>query len=130
MSLILKDHINSVDLILTSTAVRAYASALIYSKHLGYHPNNIQLEKNLYMTGSKDMLAILKSLDDQINSVALIAHNPGLERLVKFLTGTESLHFSTSGLAMIESKIDAWNELNAGNCNLLSYRHPKETIYN
>ncbi|MFZ7170506.1 MAG: SixA phosphatase family protein, partial [Bacteroidota bacterium] len=109
MSLILKDHINSVDLILTSTAVRAYASALIYSKHLGYHPNNIQLEKNLYMTGSKDMLAILKSLDDQINSVALIAHNPGLERLVKFLTGTESLHFSTSGLAMIESKIDAWN---------------------
>ena len=130
MSLILKDHINSVDLILTSTAVRAYASALIYSKHLGYHPNNIQLEKNLYMTGSKDMLAILKSLDDQINSVALIAHNPGLEWLVKFLTGTESLHFSTSGLAMIESKIDAWNELNAGNCNLLSYRHPKETIYN
>ena len=130
MSLILKDHINSVDLILTSTAVRGYASALIYSKHLGYHPKNIQLEKNLYMTGSKDMLAILKSLDDQINSVALIAHNPGLERLVKFLTGTESLHFSTSGLAMIESKIDAWNELNAGNCNLLSYRHPKETIYN
>lgn len=130
MSLILKDHTNSVDLILTSTAVRAYASALIYSKHLGYHPNNIQLEKNLYMTGSKDMLAILKNLDESVNSVIMIAHNPGLERLVKLLTGTESLHFSTSGIAMLDSKIRNWNELDSGSCNLLSYRHPKETIYN
>ena len=130
MSLILKDHTNSVDLILTSTAVRAYSSALIYCKHLDYHPNNIKLEKNLYMTGSKDMLAILKKLDEKINSVIIIAHNPGIERLAKLLTGIESLHFTTSGIAMIGSKIKNWSELDSGSCNLLSYRHPKETIYN
>jgi len=140
MSLILKDHTNSVDLILTSTAVRAYSSALIYCKHLDYHPNNIKLEKNLYMTGSKDMLAILKKLDEKIailkkldekiNSVIIIAHNPGIERLAKLLTGIESLHFTTSGIAMIDSKIKNWSELDSGSCNLLSYRHPKETIYN
>ncbi|HMR46485.1 MAG TPA: hypothetical protein PKC85_06890 [Bacteroidia bacterium] len=130
MSLILKAHTSSVDLILTSTAVRAYSSALIYCKHLDYHPNNIKLEKNLYMTGSKDMLAILKNLDERVNSIIMIAHNPGLERLVKLLTGMENLHFATSGLAMIESKFNNWRELDNGSCNLLSYRHPKETIYN
>ena len=119
-----------MDFILTSTAVRAYSSALIYCKHLDYHPNNIKLEKNLYMTGSKDMLAILKNLDESVNSIIMIAHNPGLERLVKLLTGMENLHFATSGLAMIESKVNNWSELDNGSCNLLSYRHPKETIYN
>ncbi len=129
MSTLLKEHTKQIDLFITSPAVRAFSTALIFARQFNYSLNSIVLEKRMYMTGSTDLFNIIKGLNNQHQSVAMFAHNPGVERLVKLLTSQEHIHFSTSAFAIIESNVNNWNEMEAGTCKLLSYRYPKESVY-
>jgi phosphohistidine phosphatase len=130
MSHLLKSHIDHLDIVISSPSVRTYSTALIYARNLNYPLNNIVLERKIYMAGSRDLFSVIKQTENHYNNVALFAHNPGLERLVKLLTAQDHLHFATSGFAIIETATDQWSKIENGSCKLITYRQPKESVYN
>jgi len=70
------------DLIISSTAKRAQQTAILLAKGLGYGVENIRFEKNIYHALENDILDELYGLDNNIQSVMIVGHNPTLPILL------------------------------------------------
>lgn len=97
------------DLILTSTAVRARRTAELVAAHGGYRGDIVECA-DLYPGSSRDYTAVLNDVGDDHERVMIVAHNPGLEELVRGLTGYNE-RLPTAALAWIRLPITCWNEL-------------------
>jgi phosphohistidine phosphatase len=116
---------NSVvpELIISSTAARACATAETVAKHCGYK-NKILFEKRFYLAQPDIYIEVLSWLESE-NPVMVIGHNPGLEQLIYELTGKcESM--PTAAIAEVELSIDQWSEILSAEGKLKNFWKPKE----
>ena len=103
-------------LILSSPAQRAKQTAAAVAEAMGLDAEQIQFDKDLYLAGRATLLNILRKIPDTMDSVLLVAHNPGLDDLVDWLA-PEPPPLSDSGKLMTTAAI-AMFELPAGWANL------------
>src|SRR6188474_1511952 len=90
----------SVELIISSDALRARLTAEAVADAIGYG-GQILLDPRLYHASAADILAVLRSaVDDNVTTVMIVGHNPGLEDLVARLTGDPE-GLPTAALAQI-----------------------------
>jgi phosphohistidine phosphatase len=81
-----------------------------------------RFEKGLYLADAAALLRRLRRLNDSFESVMLIGHNPGLERLALVLAAQHDdeprrqlqSKFPTGSLAVIETDVDRWADLKPG----------------
>lgn len=97
------------DLILSSPAVRARKTAEAVAEAAGYE-GEIEFEDNFYPGSPEDYIEVLQTLPEDLNSVMVVGHNPGLEELLETLTG-ESAALPTASLAQVNLPIRTWLEL-------------------
>ena len=97
------------DVVLCSDAVRARLTAEAVAKAARY-AGEILLDPRLYMAGPADILSLLATLRGNAETVMIVGHNPGLEKLVEQLTGARQ-DLPTAALAQIGLPIDQWCEL-------------------
>src|SRR5215470_8706335 len=64
------------DLILSSPAVRALATAEIVSRKLGYAIKDIVVDERLYGADPNDLLDVIHELGEKPKRVMLFGHNP------------------------------------------------------
>jgi phosphohistidine phosphatase len=105
----LRDRSLVPDLIITSDAVRARSTAEAVATAAGY-PGEIVIEPSLYHARPDDVLAVLCGARSEADTVMVVGHNPGLEELVRQLTG-EDLDLPTAALVHIAMPIGEWNEV-------------------
>lgn len=105
----LRDRSLVPDVIITSDAVRARATAELVAKAAGY-ALEILVEPLLYHAKPGDVVAVLNGVQDQAAAVLIVGHNPGLEDFVQQLTG-EHHGLPTAALVHITMAIDRWSEL-------------------
>ena len=74
------------DVILSSPAVRALATAEIIAKKLDYDVKDIVVDERLYAAAPGDLLEIIQELGDKIKRVMLFGHNPELSELAHRLS--------------------------------------------
>ena len=90
----------------------------------------VRIERELYAASAQQLLARLRALDDELESVLVIGHNPGLERLALSLAGGGQQlaavrhKYPTGALATLEFA-GSWHELTAGNAQLTDFVTPK-----
>lgn len=97
------------DLIITSDAVRARATAEAAAKTAGY-AGDVVLEPALYLATPDAIVTILNNVDDAAATVIIVGHNPGLEDLIAQLTG-KHYGMPTAALVLLELPIDRWRDL-------------------
>jgi phosphohistidine phosphatase len=97
------------DIILSSTAVRAQATAQAAAEGCGYE-GEIRYIPDLYRADIEDFMGILQGLEEAVNTVMVVGHNPDLEMLLSFLT-EEDESLPTAALAQVELPIESWREL-------------------
>jgi phosphohistidine phosphatase len=112
------------DLMLSSPAVRACRTAELVKEQLGY-TGDLKLYDDLYMAESDEIIKILKELPDEVGSVMLVGHNPGLESLIPLFTKeVESL--PTASFANLQLPIEHWSELkHKTRAELVTLQRPK-----
>lgn len=104
------------ELIISSPATRAKETANIVKKSANLQ-TDIKFEENIYEASLQTLVRIVSELNEKLQSVMLVGHNPGFENLVKFLTGAiQSL--PTAGLAIIDLDVSKWSEIEE-NCGVL-----------
>jgi phosphohistidine phosphatase len=106
----LKDNGLVPDLILTSTARRAHATADAVAEASGFE-GEVELYQDLYMSDTASYLDILRCMPDKANRVLVVGHNPDVEDLLTLLTELKE-HMTTAALAVITLPITRWEELN------------------
>ncbi|CAL9598832.1 SixA phosphatase family protein [Streptomyces sp. enrichment culture] len=116
---------------LCSTAVRARLTWEGASAQWGTPPP-VRFDPRLYMAGVPELLAVLHEVPDEIRTVLLIGHNPGLEDLVLTLAGDGlddaldrvRVKFPTSAIAVLAWR-GGWPDLTAGSALLTSFTVPR-----
>lgn len=94
------------DLILTSSAERALATAEAVAVACGYN-GELRVEQQLYHAYPETYRAVLQTVGDEYGRVLFIGHNPGLELWLAELTGQEVI-MPTAALAQIVFDISCW----------------------
>jgi phosphohistidine phosphatase len=114
------------DLMITSPAIRATSTALIFSRNFNYDCAAIQLKMMLYETTEKEYLKIISETDNSKNSLMLFAHNPTLTMLSNRLTKPFTENIPTCGIVGIQFKIKEWKEIMTATGELFLYDFPKK----
>jgi phosphohistidine phosphatase len=97
------------DVVISSDAVRARLTAEAVAEAARY-AGEILLDPHLYMACPADILSLLPMVRENAETVMIVGHNPGLEKLVEQLTG-ERQDLPTATLAQIRLPIDRWRDL-------------------
>jgi phosphohistidine phosphatase len=90
----------------------------------------VVVDDGLYAADADDLLQRLKDLSDRVSSVMLIGHNPAIQELTLTLAGRGSLlepvraKFPTGALATLAIDAQRWEELRAGDAELLAFVTP------
>lgn len=125
MSQELKEKKISPDLVLSSPAIRAISTALIFCRKLNYDPSLLMINKNLYYTNAKEYLKVIGSIDNKYNTVFLFGHNPIITDCANVLAGPLAEEMSTCGIAGIKSKTNDWASFKDGPNELIHFDFPK-----
>jgi phosphohistidine phosphatase len=92
---------------------------------------DVQIKPELYAASAAALLEVLHEVPDEVDSMMLIGHNPGIQDLALSLAraGSESMRvrnkFPTAALATLEFNA-SWRELAPGSAELVSFVKPKE----
>ncbi len=114
-----------IDLIITSPAIRAMSTALIFARNLGYNANTICIKQELYESSIKDYLTVINSIDNSYKNVLLFAHNPTISDVAQHLTQALPMELPTCAIAGISFNTDDWKKAKSGDLFLFDY--PKKT---
>ncbi len=125
MGKILKKKGVKPDIIISSSAKRAYKTAVKVAKELDYEKENIITDKTLYLISFEKFLNYIKNLDDSYENVLIIGHNPGISDLFSYLTGKDS-QMPTAAVGGLELKKDSWRDIEDGKIEILFFEYPKK----
>jgi phosphohistidine phosphatase len=92
-------NIDRVDLAVVSPANRARSTWDLVSGVLDVGPRT-RIDDRVYAASDHELLAVVRELPDDVETVVLVGHNPGLEDLISLLTG-DWAPMPTSALAVI-----------------------------
>ena len=113
MGKLIKDKGIVPSLIISSTALRAKATAELVAKGCGYQ-GDIVLNSSLYEAKPKDYLAVLEMLSDRYSNVLIVGHNPTVEDTIQMLTDSpDVVAIPSCALTHINLLIEKWSELSS-----------------
>ena len=113
-----KNH-KQPELIVSSPAIRAFTTALIFAKHTGYKIADIKINFVIYEAGIQKLLDVINELNDHYQSAMLVGHNPGFTYLTNALCGNVMDDLPTAGIASIQLNVAKWSEVDGGKGNLI-----------
>ena len=114
------------ELVLCSSAARACETLDLLDIATG---TVVLIEDQLYGAAANDLIARLRQIPDDVESVLLIGHNPGVEDLTDLLLGgglARAEKFPTAAAALLELPIRTWNSLQPANAVLHEFVIPRE----
>jgi len=113
--------------IVSSPAVRARQTIELLIQQLDNERlNTVQFDKDLYLASVETLIECIQLYKADLNSLMLIAHNPGMEQLVNYLlnTDTRMISMTTANLAIFEFPNNDFNpEIDKG--ELIEFIKPK-----
>jgi phosphohistidine phosphatase len=91
----------------------------------------VSVERELYGASSDALLERLRETPDEVRSLLLLGHNPGIQDLAMLLAGEGPLRaelgagFPTAALATLTFE-GGWPALRGGACELVAFVRPRE----
>jgi phosphohistidine phosphatase len=117
-------NIDSIDLAVVSPALRARSTWGLVSAGLGVPPRT-RIDDRVYAASGRELLTVVRELSDDVETVVLVGHNPGIEDLVSMLTG-QWASMPTSALAVITVS-GSWSTAGPHSAVLRASGRPPET---
>jgi phosphohistidine phosphatase len=121
------------DLALCSTAERTRETWKLFAHELPTRPRTVY-EDRLYDAAPGQLIEVLQEVPEEVGTVILIGHNPGVAGLTEVLTGghegdtlprLQSGGFPTSGIAVLAVDLP-WKSLEPGVAHFTTFHTPKD----
>lgn len=114
------------DLILSSPAVRAASTALIFARTLAYEADRILLRQELYESSVASYLRIIRQIDEPACNVLLFGHNPIITDTAAQLCRALPMEMPTCAIAGIRFRSQSWKTVSPGSGELVLFDYPKK----
>ncbi|HVF29735.1 MAG TPA: histidine phosphatase family protein [Pyrinomonadaceae bacterium] len=114
------------EVILSSPAVRARETARLVKEN-GDIEARIVFDERIYEASVHTLRQVASAVDEKFRSVMVVGHNPGMEGIVRYLTGLREA-MPTASLAIIDLDISNWSELAPETGTLRAVIRPKDEM--
>lgn len=115
---------SDVDVIWCSSAVRAYSTAQGLLNDIPELAEKLVIRGAIYEASVDTLIGILRK-GGELNHIALIGHNPGLELLASYLSDSQ-VTMKTAHNVCLEIQCDNWKKLEMGCADIVSLWRPNE----
>lgn len=114
-------------LILSSPAFRAMSTARRIARELAYDTQQIVADSRIYVAPANRLFELIQAMPDDVHTLALVGHNPGMHHLANYLTGVAPDEFPTCAVFAIRFELISWREITPLCGKLLFYDFPKSS---
>ena len=122
----LRQHRFQPDMMLTSPARRALATAQAIAAATGWPTERLILEAQLYEADLATLFTIVHGLDDDWNHVVLFGHNPTFTEFANELADAGIENIPTCGVVDLELAIGSWSQVEAKSARMVDFDFPKK----
>jgi phosphohistidine phosphatase len=120
----MRKHNLAAGLVLCSPAVRARETAELVLAAAEVTAS-VQYDERIYEASPRQLLEVISEVDEDQSAMLLVGHNPGMEELLRALTGMGG-PMATGTLAKIDFNFDDWNRVNEDSGSLELIVRPDE----
>jgi phosphohistidine phosphatase len=113
------------ELIVSSPALRALATAELIAEALGYLREDIVVNERLYESDVLTWLSVIRELGDKLDRVMLVGHNPELSQLAHHLAG-EINEMPTCAVAEFGFESTSWSDVGELKPAKVVFDYPKK----
>jgi phosphohistidine phosphatase len=121
----IKDKKIIVDALVSSPAKRARQTCKYFAKEFDFKKNKIRLEPKLYEAGEENFYAVIESLKNKWDNVAIFSHNPGITSFANSLTETRIDDMPTCSIFAIKINEDKWKNFRTAKKEFWFFDSPK-----
>lgn len=114
------------DLIISSTAVRAFSTACAIAREIGYREDRIVGEARLYHAPPATMLGFVRRAPDDAQTLMVVGHNPGMTELANMLADIRIDNMPTAGMLCVEFDVPRWSEIDPDAAQFAWFDFPKK----
>jgi phosphohistidine phosphatase len=100
-----------IDLMISSPAVRAYQTALLVAKGIGYPEDKIQIDRKIYDGYYDRILDLIYATSGEVDSLMIIGHNPTITHLANLFLHPGIDILPTAGTVCISFDTKKWESL-------------------
>ncbi|OFX80260.1 MAG: hypothetical protein A2X12_04205 [Bacteroidetes bacterium GWE2_29_8] len=111
----LKSKNPKIDLVISSSAIRTIMTTEIFIKTFKYDKKNVMYKKELYNSEIEDIFEIFKEINNNVNNILLVGHNPAITNLAKLYSNNASIIMKTSDLVSVKILTENWIDVNKSN---------------
>lgn len=112
------------DHIVSSPATRALHTAMIFAKNTAYPFSEIEIREEIYHASTRDLLNLVRHLNDDYDSVMLFGHNPTITDFVNKCIDHRIDNVPTTGVACLSFEVDQWQDIDK-KAELVFFDYPK-----
>jgi len=116
------------DLIMTSPAARALATAFHYADQLGIPPDQVLKNPAQYAASVPELIGLIHMADPGVSTLMLVGHNPESTDLANELGGLNIDNIPTGGVVALAFSRCTWADLAAGSGILQFFDYPKKQM--
>lgn len=113
--------------IISSPAVRAQSTAEVFARELDITGSSFIINESIYGAGTGQLIGIIRQVENDIDCVMLVGHNPDMTWLVNELTGADIENIPTCGVAAINISSSSWENLGKTRAVLIDFDYPKKS---
>ncbi|MDR1459757.1 MAG: histidine phosphatase family protein [Bacteroidales bacterium] len=108
----LKTNDCKIDVLYSSSAIRAVQTAQIIAEHLDYPKNKIISTEQLYMNGQEEYFNIIVAQDSATtNNIMIVGHNPDVSNIAHFFIPDFISYLQTGACFCFDFKTDDWTRI-------------------
>jgi len=117
----------SPQIIVTSPARRAHATAISLATALQFSPSKVMQDEQIYAASTSTLLAIIQAWGGTWERAMMVGHNPSIADVAAVLTGEGVGHVSTCTVMELDLDVASWSDV-APDCGVLRFRHSPRNL--
>ncbi|MFW5710179.1 MAG: SixA phosphatase family protein, partial [Bacteroidota bacterium] len=117
---------NTPDLIISSPANRALHTAVIFARNMMMDFNRLKIDPGIYMGDTSEILSIIKSTIDDVNSLMIFGHNPSFTELANHFLNYPVENIPTAGMVFLTFTNVSWAEISPKYVETEDMKFPKK----
>jgi len=114
------------DIIISSPASRAAMTARMLALKIDYSPDKIEYLASIYEASENNLLHTLMNLNDNMNTIMLVGHNPSLTLLANQLGNYPIANIPTCGACCLSFSMPSWSQIKNNTGEFIFFEFPKK----
>lgn len=117
------------DVMFSSSAQRARATAELMAEQLRFETHKIDFSEDLYNASVRTLLRFINEAKDDWNNIILVAHNPAVSYLAEYLSREDIGNIVPAGMVNLSFDIASWQAVSEGRGKLVAYVTPENIVF-